>query len=240
MRTRTSPQLFAVAPVPNPRAAATAGPPPPTPSADADLDPDFALLDAWAAGDHIAGNRVVDRHYFALFRFFFNKIDAATEELVRRSFRSALKHRHRSLRALGFRTYLLANARDVLALQHSRAAAKHEEEGGVPEEIDAAESSMIRTADASQRDALLLGLRGLPLDDQIALELELWEKLTAPQMAVVVGRSERELHRLLRRARTAMRDRVRTRPDAQHLLMEVTEGVECWVQRLRELAASTH
>ena len=205
----------------------------------ADIDPDFASLDAWAAGDHIAGNRLVDRHFFAVFRFFFNKIDAITEELVRRTFRASLKQRHRQLRDHGFRTYLLANARDVLALQHSRSATMTQDPAdGIPDEIDAAESSMIRTADASQRDALLLALRRLPLDDQIALELELWETLTPPQMAVVVGRPERELHRVLRRARAAIRDQVRTRPDAQHLLMEVTEGVECWVQRLRELAAS--
>jgi len=37
---------------------------------------DAALLNAWRKGDSVAGQRLFERHFARLFRFFWNKVDS--------------------------------------------------------------------------------------------------------------------------------------------------------------------
>ena len=227
-----------------PHRAASHPPRPPAHRRYADPDPDFALLDAWVAGDLLAGSRLVDRHLVALLRFFFNKLDLAREDVVQRTLRACVERRHRTRRWWGFRTYLLAHARDVLYLELDRPAYGADPDTDPEEESLASLQGELKGQDASgaateDRHAPLLGLlRELPVDEQIALELALWEDLSATQVAVVLGRSELGLHHVLHRARAAIRERLRASPDTAALLGRDERGIEGWIKRLRELAAA--
>lgn len=195
------------------------------------------------AGDLLAGSRLVDRHLVALLRFFFNKLDLAREDVVQRTLRACVERRHRTRRWWGFRTYLLAHARDVLYVELDRPAY------GSGADVDPEEESLASLQGAIERQEgdegsedryahLLLLLRDLPVDEQIALELALWEDLSATQVAVVLGRSELGLHHVLHRARAAVRERLRANAETQPLLGRDARGMEGWITRLRELAAS--
>lgn len=78
------------------------------------LRSDFELLDAWKAGDATAGNRLFQRHYQALFRFFRNKVGDEAEELVQQTLLACVRTASRFEKRSSFRSYLYCAARSKL------------------------------------------------------------------------------------------------------------------------------
>ena len=150
--------------------------------------PDTALLQAWRGGDLEAGNALFVRHYAAMARFFHNKVDREADDLIQRVFLACVEGRERFEGRSSFRTYLFAIAHNVLR-RHLRTRIRRAE----PDALDSialhdlgpsASTMMARTQD--QR-ALLTALRRVPFPVQVLMELHYWERMTAREIAEVLG-----------------------------------------------------
>ena len=199
------------------------------------MSSDFELLDAWAAGDRGAGGELFRRHFGAVFRFFRNKIDGGVEDLVQQTFLGCIEGRHRFRRESGFVTWLLATARNVLLLEYRRRRRKDDRiDFGTMSAMDLAPSPVSVITEKVQHRLLLEALRTIPLDYQIALELYLWEGLTGPQLAEVLGISEPGVRSRLARAKEALRKRVTELQASPEDLSSTVADLEAWAASLRD------
>jgi RNA polymerase sigma factor (sigma-70 family) len=196
---------------------------------------DFELLDAWAAGDRAAGGELFRRHFGAVYRFFQNKIAGGTEDLVQQTFLGCVESRDRFRRESGFLTWLLATARNVLLLEYRRRRRKDDRvDFGTMSVMDLGPSPASMVADKVQHRVLLDALRTIPLDYQIALELYLWEGLTGPQLAEVLGISEPGVRSRIARAKDALRKRFGELEATPGELTSSVDDLESWAASLRE------
>lgn len=170
-------------------------------------DDDLALLDQWAAGDSAAGNLLFKRHFEAVYRFFEHKTEGDIDDMVQETFLACIKGRETFRRQSSFRTYLFAIARHTLFGYWRKRTAK-----GTTldfEEISVASlstSAGSRLAKEEDRAALLGALRGLPLDQQILLEMFYWEELDREQLAEVFDVEPATIGSRLFRARQLLKD----------------------------------
>lgn len=169
---------------------------------------DVDLLDRWCAGDKVAGNELVKRHFESLYRFFEHKVDRRgdADELVQETLIKCVSSRDAFRRQSSFRTYLFTIARHALygywRQRAGRTAAVDFEEVSI-----ASLSTSVGTRLARQEDSqrLLTALRTLPADQQLVLELFYWEGLDGDQIAEVFAIAPATVRSRLFRARDALR-----------------------------------
>jgi RNA polymerase sigma-70 factor (ECF subfamily) len=170
-------------------------------------DADVELLAAWRAGDRQAGERLFDRHFAAVRRFFCNKVPAAeVEDLMQRTFEACVAHADAFRGEARFVTYLLAIARSQL----HRWLRKRDP---VRDGLDFGSSSLhdlgvspSGVVAAQQRQALVLAaLRRIPVELQTMLELYYWEGLSGPDIAAVLEIEHGTVRSRLHRARELLR-----------------------------------
>ncbi|MBL8971013.1 MAG: sigma-70 family RNA polymerase sigma factor [Myxococcales bacterium] len=148
-------------------------------------DDDLELLRQWQSGHTPAGRELVARHYAAVYRFFYGKVDPGfCEDLTQASF-EVLCRRRDDFRGGGasFRGFLFGIARMKL-IEHVR---------GKLRAFDPMEHSVVDPATAGSLSSLLAdrqhehlvaqALRELSLDDQVLLELKEYEQLTLRELA---------------------------------------------------------
>jgi RNA polymerase sigma factor (sigma-70 family) len=167
---------------------------------------DEDLLRAYQAGDRASGDRLVQRHFDTVYRFFSNKVVGSVDDLVQETFAACIAARPELREAGGFRAYLLAAARSKLYTWLERRA----REGGRIDwgSVSCADlaPSPSSAAARNQRQSLVLRLlRSLPVDLQVALELYYFEGLRGPELARVLGVPEGTVRTRLRRARQVIR-----------------------------------
>lgn len=166
---------------------------------------DRALLEAWRNGDRDAGNRLFERHFDALYRFFDGKVGGEVADLVQRCFLGLVEGRDRFRGDASVRTYLFAIARHEL---HGHWRARRRDQGldfGVSSlaDLNPSPSSHVRRAQAHAR--LLQALQSIPLDLQIAIELHYWEEQSGPELAEILQIPEGTVRSRLRRGLEALR-----------------------------------
>jgi RNA polymerase sigma factor (sigma-70 family) len=154
----------------------------------ADGQADAELLAEWAGGDRGAGEALFERHFEAVARFFRNKLsaDAAHEDLIQQTFLGCIEARERFRGEASFRSFLFAIAHRQLA-KHWRTRSRDRLDFQTVSVFDLDASASAALAHDQDRQQLLLALRRIPLDSQVALELHYWESLTAAEIAVVLG-----------------------------------------------------
>ncbi|MEM7160469.1 MAG: sigma-70 family RNA polymerase sigma factor [Myxococcota bacterium] len=170
-------------------------------------DPDFELLEAWRRGDREAGGRLFDGHLGAVSRFFKNKVDGNTEDLVQETFLACVEGRDRFEQRSTFRTYVFAIARNVL-LGHLRRRGRRQFDSLTTSVADMGQSVGSVIARSEQHRLLLRALRHLPADFQITLELFYWEGLDGASLAEVLSISPHTVRSRISRARAMLKDRV--------------------------------
>jgi len=166
---------------------------------------DLTLLDQWCAGDRAAGSELFRRHFEAVYRFFEHKTDGELDDLVQDTFLACTRGRETFLRKSSFRTYLFSIARHML-FAYWRRRTSH------PQTVDLAELSVAslstsvgtRFSQRQDRAALLASLRGLPIDQQILLEMYYWEELDRDELAEVFDVEPSTIGTRLFRARDAL------------------------------------
>ncbi|MFZ5442392.1 MAG: RNA polymerase sigma factor [Myxococcota bacterium] len=168
---------------------------------------DFQLLDAWCGGDRLAGQRLLERHFDTLTRFFQSKCEAEADDLVQRTMLACVAARGTLRRESTFRTWLFTVARNEL-FQHLRAGRR----GG--ERVDLALSSIeelvttptTRLARVAEQRRVHEALRRLPVEQQTLMELHYWEGLEAPELAEVFDLEPGTVRVRLHRAREKLRE----------------------------------
>ncbi|MCH9680577.1 MAG: sigma-70 family RNA polymerase sigma factor, partial [Deltaproteobacteria bacterium] len=147
---------------------------------------DADLLEAWGHGDQVACQRLHDRHTEFLSRFFGNKLGRGCAELVHRTRAASINSTGRLQTPAEFRAHLSRRAYTVFKHYLRRTHRIEEQQLGSRsmQDIVPAPSNMLEE-NARQR-RLLLALRTLPVELQVAVELHQWEGMNSAEIAVVL------------------------------------------------------
>ena len=196
---------------------------------------DFQLLTAWQGGDARAGRTLVERLYGAVARFFSTKDRGNAADLIQLTLVKFVESRARIPADGNVRAYVLGIARHVL-FDHLRAAYR---DGG---RLDFAERSVAdlqptpTSVLAREREGrlLLLGLRRIPLESQMLLELYYWEDFTAREIAEVVQIPEGTVRTRLRRAKQLLEQALAQAAESREVLETTLSDLEGWARRVRD------
>ncbi|MCA9719884.1 MAG: sigma-70 family RNA polymerase sigma factor [Myxococcales bacterium] len=194
---------------------------------------DSELLERWCDGDKRAGSELIKRHYASVFRFFRSKRGDWAEDLAQRTFSLCVRQRDSFRRESSFRSFLFGIARNVLFHELRRRSRRRDLDFTTLSSIDMGlDASGIMVQRAEQR-LLLQGLRSLPLEDQILLEMYRWEGLTASELSEVLEISVAAVRSRLRRAKERLRTLVLSLVDNPQLRESISGGFEDWVRSIR-------
>lgn len=196
---------------------------------------DGDLLERWRGGDSSSGEALFDRYYDMVERFFINKVSNGVEDLVQETFTRCVASRERIRDNEQFRLYLFGIAYHVLT-EHLRIRYR----AGPPLDVDV--SSMCDLAPGPvtlvvqrrEHRLLLEGLRNIPADDQVVLELHYWENLTTEDIAVVLGIPVGTARGRLQRARTKLGEVMHRLTESPHDLTSTVARLEDWAKGCRE------
>lgn len=206
------------------------------------MEGDSAMLERWQAGDRSAGEALYRRWVGHLTRFFRNKVsdDAEVPDLVSQSFLALTQAKESFRGEASFRRLLFSVASNVFAT-HLRKRYKRVREVDDFAQICIATvtphgPSSLMAQDRGRR-AFLEGLRALPLDDQVLLELRYFEGLTGPELAeiqdvpegTVRGRISRATARLV----AAVRERLGDALEARAAPSVDDRALEAWAHEVR-------
>lgn len=192
---------------------------------------DEELLAAWRAGERRAGELLFERYYEPVARFFFNKTDAAAE-LIQQTFLACIEGAAKFRGEGSFRSFLFAIAYRQLC-RHYR-----DRKG---DRLDLAEVSVAAMEpspsqamlEGEELKLLLAGLRRIPVDCQVALELLYWERLTTAEMAAALEIPEGTVKSRLRRGRALLREAIEALARSPELAASTLGGLETWAGALR-------
>ena len=192
---------------------------------------DEELLAAWRAGDRGAGELLFERYYEPVARFFLNKTDAGAE-LIQQTFLACVEGAARFRGESSFRSFLFAIAYRQLC-RHYR-----DRKG---DRIDLTEVSVAAMdpspsqvmIEGEELRLLLAGLRRIPVDCQVVLELLYWEQLTTVEMAAVLEIPEGTVKSRLRRGRALLREAIEALAQNPALAGSTLLGLETWASALR-------
>lgn len=196
-------------------------------------DSDARLVEAWRGGDREAGKRLFERHYAGVARFFRNKVGEAGPDLIQRTFLACVEGRERFRRESSFRSYLFSIAYKIVCKYYRE---RRRDAGRVDFEEESAHSlsSPISAVAARQEQRLLLeGLRRLPVDYQVVLELHYWEGMSATELADVLAIPVGTAKTRLRRGRELLEERLRELSASAVLLQSTLANLDAWAAQLR-------
>lgn len=172
-------------------------------------DQDMELLERWRAGDSVAGNQLVRRHFSRVYRFFKSKLDRGAEDLAQQTFLGVVEGRDRIRDGSSFKGYVFGIARRQLMLVLRKRYRRPE-----PIDLDAMSMSVLINqnspspsqvvAQRHEQRLLIAALRTLPVDYQIALELHYWEEMGVAEIGAVLECSPGTIKSRLSRGRTAL------------------------------------
>ena len=197
-------------------------------------DDDEILLRAWRDGDADSGNRLVDRHFRTVYRFFRSKIDHDVDDLTQRTFMLSLEGLDRLRSDRDFRSYLLGIARRLLLRRYRDQAIRQRRDPMQCSADDFAGTPSRALAARDERKLLAQGLRQIPLDLQITIELHYWEGLGVADIAEVLGVPPGTVKSRLHRAREQLKQRLEAM-EANPALVESTIGeLARWAEALKK------
>jgi RNA polymerase sigma-70 factor (ECF subfamily) len=196
---------------------------------------DAELLVRWRAGDREAGDRLFERYFLSVFRFFASKLgDTAAADLTQRTFLAVVESRDRVREGARMRAYVLTVARREL-LMFFRARGRH----GIDAELaqscadELLPSPPSALAIAQEERLVVRALRRIPLELQMLLELHYWEELKIEELAELLDIPRGTVKSRLFRAREEIRKAIARMADTDHLRQSSVQDFEKWVLRIR-------
>jgi RNA polymerase sigma factor (sigma-70 family) len=196
---------------------------------------DAALLDAWRAGDQAAGQQLFARYYEPVARFFVNKAGDRGPDLIQKTFLACVEGMHRFRGEGSFRSYVFAIAYRQLCRHyrdHRRDLVDMSSVSAVA--LDPSLSGMV--VEREEMRLFLAGLREIPLDLQVVLELHYWEQCGVAEIATVLDIPEGTVKSRLRRGREQLRETVERLAGQSDLAARTLHGLETWARGVRERA----
>lgn len=197
---------------------------------------DVELLEAWRGGDRQAGQRLFERHYGSVARFFQNKVDAGVDDLIQRTFLACVESKERMRGEASFRTFLFAVARNLLSKHYrgKRGDGEHVD-FGVTSVHDLGPSPSVVIAEHQEQRVLLEALRRIPLEHQIILELYYWESLTSVEVAQLLDVPHGTARTRIRRAKQLLEEQLRALQGDQAQLESTIANLDSWAASLRKM-----
>jgi RNA polymerase sigma-70 factor (ECF subfamily) len=171
-----------------------------------------------------------------MYRFFRNKVDEAAEDLTQQTFMGLVQGKDRFRGEASFRTYLFMIARKRLysylrRAQRDQSVAPWSERSvadlGLP-------SPSRAVAQHQEQRLLLLALRRLPVEMQVALELFYWEELTVTEIADVLETPVGTVKSRLQRARARLDTVIAELSQSEALLRSTVDNFELWAKQLQK------
>ena len=197
---------------------------------------DLGLFRRWCEGDRESGNRLFQRHFRAVFRFFEHAVNRPedAEELVQETFLACVRNREKFRQESKFRSFLFGIARHRLyAYWRGRARRGHEIDFSEASIEDLTTTPGTRVGRTRDHQRLLAALRTLPLEQQLLLMLFYWEEMDQNQLAEVFDIAPATTRSRLFRARDALRNRLAAmdgNPDISEISFEDLQQWACSLQ----------
>lgn len=195
---------------------------------------DLSLLLAWRDGDKASGERLFDRHFAALTRFFRNKASEGIDDLVQTTMLALLESAGRYRGEGSFRSFLFGIAYNVLR-DHIRARARAFDPA-TDSVCDSAPGPSQAFAEKAEQRLLLEGLRRIPLEHQTLLELYYWEAMTASDIAQVLQVPVGTIRTRIRRAKALVEAAMESVATNVEVLKSTTTDFETWARSVRALS----
>ncbi|WP_428268633.1 RNA polymerase sigma factor [Haliangium sp.] len=210
------------------------------PTADTD---DVTLLERWRDGDRLAGAALFERYYDAVERFFVNKVSMGVGDLVQETFKGCIEARDRVRDPGKFRSFLFSIAYNVFR-NYLRAKRREGDQVDIDQVAMATLSpgprSIAMEQESDEERLLLEGLRAIPAQYQVILELHYWEDLTTTEMAEVLGTSRGTVNGLLQRARKKLTVVLRELAESPEVLRSTLDDIDGWAARWRDQIERPH
>ncbi len=198
---------------------------------------DTELLLRWRDGDNVSGEELFSRYYDRVSRFFSNKVSNDQGDLVQATFSACIEKVDQLQKAASFRSFLFGIARFELLHYYRRKSRRETELDAGQQSICDLDPSPSRIIAKHQEQRLLLeGLRRIPIDLQIVLELSYWEKLTSAEIADLLGIPEGTVKSRVRRARERLDSQLAEIADSAERLHSTVANLERWAAGLRDQA----
>jgi RNA polymerase sigma factor (sigma-70 family) len=200
---------------------------------------DFELLEGWRGGDEADGRELFARYFDSVYRFFRNKVDDAAEDLTQQTFMGLVQGKDRFRGEASVRTYLFMIARKRLYSYLRKAQRDHEAAPwGERSVADLGLPSPSRAlARQEEQRLLLLALRRLPVEMQVALELFYWEELTVTEIAEVLETPVPTVKSRLQRARVRLDATIAELASSEALRRSTMDDFARWARELRGVLA---
>ncbi|MEM7158213.1 MAG: sigma-70 family RNA polymerase sigma factor [Myxococcota bacterium] len=195
---------------------------------------DEELYRAWCNGDREAGAQLFERYFTTVLRFFRNKVPDGTEDLVQQTFLACLESRGRFAARGHFRAFLLGIAKNLLYRRYRAKASDRETDLGSLSVMQLAPGMSTALHERNEHRLLLDGLRALPLDEQVVLELYFWERMTAGEIATALDEPEGTIRTRIRRAKQRLSKAVPRLARATPNLSREPADLERWAESVRE------
>lgn len=199
------------------------------------MERDEDLLRRWRDGDTQSGQALFARYYDRVSRFFANKVTTDRADLVQATFSACLDKIDGLERAASFRSFLFSIARFEL-LHYYRRKSRREVELDAEQHtvcsLDPTPSGVI--AEHEEQRLLLEGLRRIPIDLQIVLELSYWEKLTSAEIGDMLSVPTGTVKSRVRRARERLEQELEQLADSRERLDSTMSNLANWAAGLRE------
>jgi len=197
---------------------------------------DDELLTAWRSGNRRAGEQLFDRHFKALTRFFRNKVGDGDgmDDLIQQTVLGLLEAKHEFRGEGSFRSFVFGVAYNVLRNHYRRARRDAERlDFGVTSIFDLAHGPSEALAVKHEQQLLLQGLRKIPVEHQVLLELYFWEPLPAAEIAAVLGVPEGTVRTRIRRAKQLLEAELGRLTADPRLLESTLSNLEDWAKAVR-------
>lgn len=202
---------------------------------------DAELLAAWRSGDRRAGEQLFDRHFKALTRFFRNKVGHGAsgaadgmDDLIQQTVLGLLEGKHEFRGEGSFRSFVFGVAYNVLRNHYRRARRDADRlDFGVTSIFDLGQGPSEALVAQHEQQLLLQGLRKIPVEHQVLLELYFWEPLTAAEIGTVLGVPEGTVRTRIRRAKQLLEAELARLTANPRLLESTLSNLEDWAKAVR-------
>lgn len=198
------------------------------------MSTDRQLLQQWRDGDKAAGERLFDRYYPLLMRFFANKIGDDPMDLIQETFLGCVSGQARLRDEQGFRSYLFGIAYNQLRSYYQRRRVQGERfEPATHTAADLSPGPGTMVARGAQQRLILDALRRIPVRFQVVLELFYWEELTSAEIAEALELPHGTVRTRLRRARVLLLQALGEAQAAPEVIASTRDQLDAWVAKIR-------
>lgn len=195
---------------------------------------DLELLAGWRAGDVGAGAELFARHFAQVYGFFASKLGYAAEDLTQEVFLRCVEARDDFRGASSFRTYLFVIARNALFSHVARKGNRPTDPDFEITSIEALDDSPSAVLACHDDHKLLIhGLRRLPLELQVALELYYVQGLRGSELVEVLGLPSGTVRSRIRRALEQLRANMAMLSSASLPLHTTLTDLRRWAEAVR-------